>query len=197
MNVLKKVVNFLFELGHLSYVPRSGWHKLGIKDPQSVAEHTARTAQIAFVLATLEGHKNPCHCATDALFHDITETRTMDMNRVSKGYNLTDHKHASFDQIAGMEKVSENIAYVWNEFEDGKTRASVIARDADILELMLTARDIEEAGYKDAKEFLNSGMKRLQTESGKKIGAELYFADPNAWWKEFQPSSKFAETVGL
>ena len=56
---------------------------------------------------------------------------------------------------------------------------------------------IEEAGYKDAKEFLNSGMKRLQTESGKKIGAELYFADPNAWWKEFQPSSKFAETVGL
>ncbi len=191
----KKVIDFLFELGKLNYTPRSGFNYLGIRDPQSVAEHTARTAQIAFVLAIIEGHKNPCHCATVALFHDITEARTIDMNRISKAYNKTNHVLALEEQITGLGPVGDGVAFVWNEFEDKKTRASNIARDADVLEMMLTARELIEIGYSSAKEWIDSGLLRLETESGKSIGAEILFSDPNAWWKEFRSHVSFSDTV--
>jgi len=193
--MLKKVIDFLYELGKLNFTPRSGWNYLGIRDPQSVAEHTARTAQIAFVLAIMEGHKNPCHCATVALFHDITEARTIDMNRVSKAYNKTDHKLALEEQIAGLGAVGDGVSFVWNEFEDEKTRASQIGRDADVLEMMLTARELMEVGYSAAKEWIDSGLPRLKTESGKSIGKEILSSDPNAWWKAFKTRVNFADTV--
>lgn len=193
--MLKKVVNFLFELGKLNYTPRSGWQYLGIRDPQSVAEHTARTAQIAFVLAILEGHKNPCHCATVALFHDITEARTIDMNRVSKEYNKTEHQSAHRDQIAGLGVVGDGIAFVWNEFEDEKTRASKIARDADVLEMMLTAKELMSIGYSAAQEWIDSGLPRLETNHGKRIGEEILTADPNEWWKGFKTRVDFSSFV--
>ncbi len=181
--MLKKVVNFLFELGQLRFTPRSGWHQLGIKDPQNDAEHTVRTAQIAFVLASMEGHKNPCHCATVALFHDIAEIRTGDMNKISKRYHYTDEKLADDEQVAGLGKVGENVLIVKKEFQEGQTYASKIAKDADRLELMLTAKELLSQGYSDAEQFFLSGFVGMETESAKQIAEELRDADPAAWWK--------------
>ena len=197
MNILKKVVNFLFETGKLETTPRSGWHYLGIRNPESVAEHTAGAAQIAFVLAVMEGHKNPCHCATLLLFHDITEARTIDQNRVSKCYNKTNHEQAIRDQVFGLGNVGDAVATVWNEFEEGKTKASKIATDADVLQMIVKARTLMLTDYPDAVEWIDSGIPRLQTESAKKLAEEIRTADPNEWWKEFKVRESYADRVGL
>ncbi|MCX6739156.1 MAG: HD domain-containing protein [Candidatus Parcubacteria bacterium] len=181
--MLKKIVDFLFELGHLRFTPRTGWQQLGIKDPQNDAEHTVRTAQIAFVLASMEGHKNPCHCATVALFHDIAEIRTGDMNKISKRYNQTDENLADSEQVANLGKVGENVTIVKKEFLEGKTYASKIAKDADRLELMFTAKELMKQGYPDAEQFFLSGFVGMETESAKQVAEELRDADPHAWWK--------------
>jgi len=193
--MLENVIKFLFELGQLRFTPRSGWQRLGIKDPQNDAEHTARTAQMAFVLASMEGHKNPCHCATVALFHDIAEIRTGDMNKISKRYNHTDEELADCEQVGGLGKVGENITIVKKEFLGGETYASKIAKDADILEMMFTAKELIAQGHSDAEQFIIPSIKRLQTKSAKSIAEELMTADPNAWWKELQTRVLFSDIV--
>jgi putative hydrolases of HD superfamily len=45
------VAAFAYELGLLKRIRRSGcWH-VGVRDPESVAEHTMRTAQLAAIIA--------------------------------------------------------------------------------------------------------------------------------------------------
>ena len=197
MKMVKRILGYFFELDKLEFTPRSGWNYLGIRDPESVMEHSCAAAQIAFVLAIMEGYKNPCHCATLLVFHDTDEDRSLDQNRVSKCYNKTDHEQAMRDQTFGLGEVGHKVALVWNEFEEGKTQASIIARDADVLQMMVRARKLMVSGYPDAVEWIDSGEKRLQTKSANSLAEELRDADPNAWWKEFKSRRNFADTVGM
>jgi putative hydrolase of HD superfamily len=193
--MVKNVVNFLFEMSKLETTPRSGYHYLGERDPQSVAEHSLGVGTFSFVIAIMEKHRNPCHCATLGLFHDSDEVRAGDQNRVSKCYNQTNHLQALHDQVFGLGNVGDGIALVWNEFEEGKTSASIIARDADVLEMILHARKLIVIGYLDAQEWIDSGIPRLQTKSAKLLAEEIRTADPNAWWKEFKARASFADAV--
>src|SRR5215469_9736084 len=47
-------VRYLYEVGQLKLSKRTGWWHAGVPDPESVAEHTFRTAIIGYVLAVLE-----------------------------------------------------------------------------------------------------------------------------------------------
>lgn len=47
----KKIANFLYEAGQLKRVARSGWWTAGIKHPESVAEHSWRSAVLGYLLA--------------------------------------------------------------------------------------------------------------------------------------------------
>jgi putative hydrolases of HD superfamily len=49
------VAAFGYELGLLKRIRRSGWWDAGVRDPDSVAEHTTRAAQLAALLAAEEG----------------------------------------------------------------------------------------------------------------------------------------------
>jgi putative hydrolase of HD superfamily len=46
---------FGYELGILKRIRRAGWWHAGVRDPESVAEHTMRVAQLAALLAAEEG----------------------------------------------------------------------------------------------------------------------------------------------
>ena len=81
----KGIARYLFELGQLKRVRRSGWWVAGVDQPESVADHSFRCAAIAYLLAELEG-ANPERAAAIALFHDTGETRVNDQHRVGKTY---------------------------------------------------------------------------------------------------------------
>lgn len=49
------VDDFIFETGLLKRAKRTGWWIAGVKDPESIAEHSHRTALIGAVLAMMEG----------------------------------------------------------------------------------------------------------------------------------------------
>ena len=65
---------FVYELGLLKRIRRSGWWHAGVRDPESVAEHTMRVAQLAAIIAAEEG-ANPERAAFLAIWHDSQETR--------------------------------------------------------------------------------------------------------------------------
>ncbi|HEX9314813.1 MAG TPA: HD domain-containing protein, partial [Actinomycetota bacterium] len=52
-NGLQGLARFAYELGHLKQSARTGWWMVGVSHPESVAEHTLRTALLGFVLAEM------------------------------------------------------------------------------------------------------------------------------------------------
>jgi putative hydrolase of HD superfamily len=46
---------FGYELGVLKRIRRAGWWHGGVRDPESVAEHTMRVAQLAAIIVAEEG----------------------------------------------------------------------------------------------------------------------------------------------
>src|SRR3954463_15694430 len=79
------LASFGYELGLLKRIRRSGWWHAGVRDPESVAEHTARTAQLAAFIAAEEG-ADPARAAFLALGHDSQETRTGDLPHTASAY---------------------------------------------------------------------------------------------------------------
>jgi putative hydrolase of HD superfamily len=179
---MDKYISFFFELGQLKYVPRSGWHLLGIRQPESVAEHSARTAQIAYVLAKLEKYENPAEVAVMALFHDMAEARVNDKHKVAARYIQVDEERAVKEQIEDLLEVKEDILRFWKETEERSTVAGNIAKDADSLEVAITAKEYMEQGYSMAENWIERSGKRLVTESAKKLHEVLKKTNPNDWW---------------
>lgn len=183
---LKHVLDFLYELGHLKNIPRSGWLHLGIKNGESDADHTMRAAQVAYMLARMEGCPNPCQVCTMVVFHEIDETRGGDQNMVNKKYVEVDKKRIVGDQTLPLGDVGEDIRTLWEECDEHKTIAGKIAKDADILEGMITAREFVESGHVTAMLWIRNGQLALETESAKKLGAELIQTSPNEWWENLK-----------
>ena len=131
MEIIKKIANFLFELNESKRTPRNGWHRAGIKNSESVAEHLAATSQIAFVIAQME-NADADHAATLALFHDIAEIRTGDEDLISQIYcdKASSEVKAWEAQASGL-PMAESFKNIFKEITERKTKDAIIAKDAD------------------------------------------------------------------
>lgn len=65
---LEGIAHFLYEMGALKRLPRSGWLIAGVAAPESIAEHSFRTAILGWLLAHMEG-ADPARTALLCLFH--------------------------------------------------------------------------------------------------------------------------------
>ena len=74
-------INLFAEAGLLKKIKRSGWWVAGIKDPESVADHSFRCALIAYYMAHLE-KVDPFKAMAMALFNDIHEARINDLHKM-------------------------------------------------------------------------------------------------------------------
>ena len=174
--------NWVFELGQLKRVDREGWKFLGIKNLESVAEHSLRAAQIAFVLAKLEGYENPFEICTLTVFHELEECRIGDLHKVAKGYVKTEDEQAVKEQIEKLGEIGKEIFRLWKQVKNPNTKAGVIAKDADLLEMMATAKELMDKGLKDAKDWIERARKELKTESARRLLEGLESSDSNEWW---------------
>src|SRR5437764_14417647 len=97
---LNDIAKYLYEIGQLKRVKRSGWWIAGIPDPESVAEHSFRTALLGYILASLEG-ADPQKTAMICLFHDTGEARINDLHRVAKRYiNVGNREEGALEEQA-------------------------------------------------------------------------------------------------
>jgi len=172
----EKVAKLLVELGALKMVPRSGWFKVGIKLPESVAEHSFRTAVIAYALARMDGIDavKAGAIAFIALLHDSHEARTLDLHRVARRYAEVDEERARREQLEplGIEDVLKELNGV--NVED-------YVRDADRLELMLQAR--EYSRLVDLSGEFSVREEEMRTNAGRVLFRELSRVDLR-WWRE-------------
>lgn len=182
MNI-NKLIPFIFELGHLKKIKHEGLRYLGCEHPESVGEHALRAAQIGFILAKLEKYNNPHEVCTMVVFHDIGECRTGDLHLIAKKYGSSDEEQSVKDQTRELGETGEEILKLWQECEKSPTTAGTIAKDADILEQAVSAKEFLDQGKKDAILWIDYARQHLKTTSAKKLLDEFMTADSNQWWK--------------
>ena len=182
----KGIARYLFELGQLKRVRRSGWWVAGVDQPESVADHSFRCAAIAYLLAELEG-ANPERAAAIALFHDTGETRVNDQHRVGKTYVAWSGAEEKVveDQLQRLPQgLREKIGALYSEGAAKDSPEARIAKDADRLECLIQAREYEDRGHHATREWIDNALAALETESAKKIAEECSSANPVDWHLE-------------
>ncbi len=182
---MKDVAKFIFEVGTLKRIKR-GWLKSeGVGNPESVAEHTYRNAVVGYILAKMEG-ADAEKVLKMALFHDIPEVRIGDIDKVAQRYINKDQSEMQVmkDQLDALPGAIKNeIMSVMLEFYERKTKEAIIARDADILELLFQAKEYADVGYTGTEYWLEQNSKLLKTESAKGIFGELMKQNAFSWSK--------------
>lgn len=182
---LKKIVNFIFEINQLKRQRHSGFKLAGIKDPDTVAEHITRAAQIGYILASLEGDVNPEKVAAIILIHDNGEARIGDQNKIAARYFSTDKAEAAAfnDQLKNLgQQIEKKWQAYFNEFENRNTKEGIIAKDADWLEQAFQAKEYQDLGYPMVENWIENVEKALETESAKKIIKEMKKTNFTDWW---------------
>lgn len=179
---------FLFEMGHLKQLPRSGWQLLRIPNPESVAEHSFRVAIIGFMLAALDG-ADPSRTAALSLFHDAHETRIGDVPSVGRAYVTTAAPEAvTAHQVAAQpDEVAKAVQALTAEFEENETQEARLAHDADKLETLLQAMEYGAQGY-DTQPWVDTSVAAMRTEPGRQLAQAIRQSDPNDWWSSFAAS---------
>lgn len=189
---LSGLAELIFELGQLKRTPRSGWLKLGIENPESVAEHSFSTAAIGFLLAEMEG-LDPYRVAGYCLFHDMAETRTGDLDWLAQKYlDKGDYLSSEVieDQIAKLPDQLKLSMEELVESSEEKNAINAVARDADLLDLVFQAMVYAESGIDGAEGWIDNTIPLLSTDSARAIADLLQQRDRKGtldelirWWK--------------
>jgi putative hydrolase of HD superfamily len=177
---MKRSAQFLFEVGMLKKTPRTGYQFLG-SGRESVADHSFRTAVIGYVLASQEPDADLNRVILMCLFHDLPEARTGDHNYVNKRYVRADEERAIRDQVRGLQ-FGDEIILLTREFNTEDTLEARLARDADQLDLILELKEQLDLGNPNAKDWLPFAVKRLLSESAKRLAQEILAAHSSEWW---------------
>ena len=181
--IRKNILNFIFELGQLRRIKHEGWRIAGVDHPESVAEHSLRAAQIGFLLASIEKHPHPAEIATMLIFHDIGECRIGDIHKVANRYIKADEKKAVQDQLKKLDQTGKKIYKIWEQIEKHNTSAGIIAKDADLLEQAVIAKEYLEKGHKFTQDWINNIAKKLKTKSAKNLLKTLQKTSCHDWWQ--------------
>ncbi|QKW51460.1 HD domain-containing protein [Streptomyces buecherae] len=162
----KGSVSYLMEMGALKRGKRSGWWIAGVKDPETIAEHSFRVAVVGAVLAMMEG-ADPAKVALLCTFHDTQETRVGDIPWIGRRYlTAAKNEDVTRDQLAEAHPaVAAGIQAVVEEYEHGDSLEVLVAHDADKLECMIQGLEYLEQGYSNAREWVDSTRAKLKTAS--------------------------------
>lgn len=181
----KRLLEFIAEAGLLKRVQRSGWWVVGVKNPESVAEHSFRCAIIAYLIAKLENAKAPEALAM-ALFGDMHEARTNDLHKMAQRYvSFQKAEEDAFrEQISSLPKaIKDELAAARKQYRLQKTKESIIARDADILECLIQAKEYCEHGFTQAAEFMKKAPRFLKTKTARALWKSAQRGSLSSWWQ--------------
>jgi len=184
---LEKITKFLSEIQMLKRIEHEGFRLSGVSKIDSVAEHTAIAAQIAYILGKLEG-ANASKCAIIALFHDNEESRIGDHHKVASRYLNTKQAEVESEKehYSNLpETVGNEIFEMQEEMRERNTKEGIIAKDADWLEQAIQAKIFVETGHQGAEDIINNVAGALETDSAKEILDEIKNNPDflNSWWR--------------
>ncbi|MCC9311937.1 HD domain-containing protein [Kitasatospora sp. RB6PN24] len=178
--------SFLLEMGMLKRAKRSGWWIAGVKDPETIAEHSFRTAVVGAVLAMMEG-ADPAKVALLCTFHDTQETRIGDIPHIGRRYlTASSNEKVTADQVsAAHPAVLAGVQAIVEEYENAESLEVTVAHDADKLECLIQAVEYREQGYQNVQPWIDSSLGSLKTESARTLAEAALTMTSVEWQKVY------------
>jgi len=168
---LKNFIEFFKFAGKLKRTKRTGWvERVGIKDGESVADHSFRVALMATVLADMRKLDTE-KIMRVALLHDLGESIIGDWDALQTKLDGREaEKQQKEDEalrkiLALLPKeLEEKYTGLWREMHALETRESKLFRQIDRLETLIQASEYQMEGH-DKKKFEGfSGARRSVTD---------------------------------
>ena len=180
---LLRALNLMFEAGTLRKTARSHRQLLLTNDiSDNISSHSYRTALIGYLLAKHE-HADPYKVVIMCLIHDLGEARSGDMNWVHKKYVKTYEEEIARDQFDGLTEDNE-LYTVAKEYDERISKEAILAKDADLLELILLLKEHAQIGNKQAQSWLNTKeqLLKIRSTTAKRLAKLTEKTEVNDWW---------------
>lgn len=177
-------MEFIYEMGALRFMDRS-WKRFLNADFANNTEHMYRVVWIALVLAKHEGVKDTGKVVKMAIAHDIAESRTGDVDYLSRQY-VDRNEHMALEDILDDTSVEAEFKELLHEYEVRESIESRIVKDADNLDVDFELREQTVRGH-DALGTSKNSMRehvhktKLYTDTAKKIAAAIKDSNPHSW----------------
>lgn len=179
---MKPIINLLFEAKMLKDIPRAGFSFLGAGN-ESIAAHSFATAFIGYVMSNMVTGIDAQRLISMCLVHDLPEARIGDQNYVNKQYVKPDEAQAVADATRDL-PFGMDLAGLIDEFNRQSTLEAQFAHDADQLAFILDLKAVADIGIKTPHKWLPVVIRRLKTETGKKLAQEILQTEWDGWWRD-------------
>jgi 5'-deoxynucleotidase YfbR-like HD superfamily hydrolase len=180
---LSRDIDFLYEIGTLRYSIRT-WNQFLNPDCQNLTEHTWRVIWIALILAKHESVTDITKVIKMALIHDISESRSVDVNYLSRQYAERYEDSALEDTLEGT-AIRAEFWPIWEEYSKKESLEAQIVKDADYLDVELELKELEAMGNKLGKALQPTRIRiaedKLFTDSARVMWADIQNSDPHHW----------------
>lgn len=177
-------INTVDALYALKDQKRVGWEIRGIRDPESVSDHSWGTALLCLLYAGAAG-VDVERAVAMALVHDIAEAVTGDVaSRVNDRDRTVSQQQKRLNERAAMERLfpeqpphaahgadpgpiaaaaAARVRGLWNEYESSDSAVARFVRDMNLVDMCLQALRYEsEQRYDSASDYPSlGGFKRL------------------------------------
>lgn len=182
---IKKTLDFLTVVNESKKILRSGWIREGIKDAESVAEHSFQLSVMAMVFSDQFGVDRD-KLIKMAILHDLGEVVTGDIVWArGKIIDIEKRKKKEDAEIQGITKIFKPIGLsneyknILEEMIERKSQEAKIFWQLDKLEMAMQALQYEkEYGKKLDEFFVNAGL-QIYSPFLKKIFKQILRERPN------------------
>ncbi|MDE1861850.1 MAG: HD domain-containing protein [Thaumarchaeota archaeon] len=154
-------------VSELKKTPRRGWkEKVGISQPESVADHSYGVAVMAMIFSDLAA-MDTVKILKMALLHDLAESITGDYmpGEISKE-NKQMVENQAMSEILGKlpPKLAKTYQAIWDEYSKCHSEESVLLHEVDKLEMAVQAAKYFGEGMPREKleEFIISSRKEIK-----------------------------------
>ena len=172
-------------MGNIRLIDRM-WYRFHSKDFANVAEHHFRVFWIAMTIAANEndGTLDTGKIAKMCIMHDITESRTGEVDYISRQY-VDRKEEMAINDILDDTSVREEYLALWHEYEARESLESKIVKDADNLDVDFELAEQENNGNKLREEWRVARQRvadsKLFTETAKRIQEQLKSSNMHDW----------------
>ncbi|PVX27294.1 MAG: phosphohydrolase [Candidatus Bathyarchaeum sp.] len=144
---LQNIIKFLEITGILKRTQRTGWVDVGVYQPESVADHTFRTAVFCMLYADI-ADLDPLKLLRMALIHDLPEAIIGDLMPNQKTAETRKNEENAINKMLSLLPDAQREKYlaVWNEYQQGKTKEAKAVRQIEKIEMALQATEYERFG---------------------------------------------------
>ena len=171
------ISEFFFQIAELKKLPRAGWKiKVGLKDSESVAEHSYMMSVMSMVLSDMKS-LNSEKVLKMAILHDWAESKIGDFMPEQIGYEKKSEleNYAMGEILESLpQKIQSEYNGIWDEFLARDTSEARLVHELDKLEMALQAKIYEkDVDPEKVKPFIISAVEQIIDPDVKKILVDI------------------------